>query len=179
MRGLSLFFALWAATGCSQTLEREAESDALREFAADAHLLDPNEKLQPSSALNAAKLATRYLSEGRLEEVALLSNAPKARFDRLREALQGWAPEDFRRAYGPFFDADSWIVGEVAQGPHHLIMWRRGDLGHIAGYLLVEIGGKYFLDDVPSPERSRLRRILESFRARVGEHPPGEPRQEP
>jgi hypothetical protein len=156
--------------GCAGTLEPEFATDELRKYAVDAHLLDPREPLEPTSALATAKLAVHYLAQGKLEEVALLSNAPKARYERLRDALGDWKPEDFKRAYEPFFDADSWIVGEVAQGPHHLIMWRRGDIGHIAGYLLVEIDGKYFLDDVPSPERSRLRRVLQSFRA--GEEAP-------
>lgn len=154
--------------GCAATLGPEFASEELRKYPANAHLLDPRETLEPTSALATAKLAVRYLSEGRLEEVAVLSNAPKARYERLREALGNWTPEDFRRAYTPFFAADSWIVGEVAQGPRHLIMWRRGDIGYISGYLLVEIDGRYFLDDVPSPERSRLRRVLQSFRASEG-----------
>jgi hypothetical protein len=161
--------------GCAQL--PQIDSDALLRHAPNAHLLDPRQALQPNSALNTAKLAVRYLSEGKLEEVALLSNAPKARFERLREALNGWAPEDFRRTYGPFFSEDSWIVGELADGPHHLIVWRRGDIGDVVGYLLVEIDGRYFLDDVPSPQRSRLRRALESLRA--GEGPPGDSREQP
>ena len=45
---------------------------ALRLHPADAHLFDANAVLQPRSALNTAKLVTRYLSEGRIEDASLL-----------------------------------------------------------------------------------------------------------
>ena len=137
---------------------------ALRAHPADAHLLDARTDLGPSSALNTAKLVTRYLSEGRIEDASLLSNSPKARYARLRESFEGWSEADFRRAYGRYFAPENRIVGEVSIDGHRLLMWHLKDTDHLAAFFLVEIEGRLLLDDVPNQTRSSLRRVLEAYR---------------
>jgi hypothetical protein len=133
--------------------------------APDAHRLDPNADLAPKDALSAAKLVTRHLAAGRVEEVSLLSNAPKARFERLREGFAGWSQDDFARAFGRYFAPENRIAGEAAIGPHRLLMWYLKDSDYLTGYFFVEVDGKLLLDDVPSETRTRLRRVLEAHRA--------------
>ncbi|MGH9576076.1 MAG: hypothetical protein ACRD3R_01475, partial [Terriglobales bacterium] len=57
----------------------------LHSHPADAHLLRPAAELAPTSALNSAKLLNLHLSTGDIEEAALLSNAPRRRFEVLQE----------------------------------------------------------------------------------------------
>ena len=137
----------------------------IRMHARDAHRFDASAPLAPTSALNTAKLITRHLAEGRLEDAALLSNSPKARFARLRESFEGWSEGDFRRTYGRYFAPENRIVGEVAIDAHRLLMWYLSDTNHLTGFFLVEIDGKLLLDDVPNQARSELRRVLEAYRS--------------
>ena len=137
----------------------------LRMHPADAHLLDASAALQPPSALNTAKLVTRYLAEGRIEDASLLSNAPKARYARLRESFEGWKEADFRRAYGRYFDPDNRIVGEVSIESHRLLIWHLRDTDYLAAFFLVDIEGRLLIDDVPNETRVNLRRVLEAYRA--------------
>jgi len=139
-------------------------SYTLLEHPANAHLLDANAQLEPTSALNTAKLVVRLLSQGRVEDAALLSNAPKARYARLQESFERWGPEDFERAYARYFAPENRIVGEAAIGPHRLIMWYLKDTDQLTGLFLVDIEGRLLIDDVPSAERSSLRRVLEAHR---------------
>lgn len=136
----------------------------LSTHAADAHLLDADAALQPRSALNTAKLVTRYLAEGRIEDASLLSNAPKARYARLRESFEGWSDADFRRAYGRYFDAGNRIVAEVAIDGHRLLIWHLKDTDYLAAFFLVEIEDRLLLDDVPNETRANLRRVLQAYR---------------
>ena len=138
---------------------------ALRIHPEGAHLFDASAQLAPTSALNTAKLLTRYLAEGRIEDAALLSNAPKARFERLRESFEGWSDGDFKRTYGRYFAPENRIVGEVSIDAHRLVMWYLNDADHLTGFFLVEIDGKTLLDDVPSAARATLRRVLDAYRA--------------
>lgn len=138
---------------------------ALRMHPADAHRLDAGARLAPTSAINTAKLLTRYLAEGRLEDAALLSNSPKARFARLRESFEGWSEGDFKRAYGRYFAPENRIVGEVAIDAHRLLMWYLSDTDYVTGFFLVEIDGKLLLDDVPNRTRANLQRVLEAYRS--------------
>lgn len=137
---------------------------ALRLYPADAHLLDPKTVLQPRSVLDTAKLVTRYLSEGRVEDASLLSNAPKARYARLRESFEGWSESDFQRAYGRYFDPENRIVGEIAIDRHHLLIWYLRDTDYLAGFFLVDIEGRLLIDDVPNETRNNLRRVLQAYR---------------
>jgi hypothetical protein len=136
----------------------------LRTFPEGANRIGDREHLEPTSALGTAKLVTLYLAEGNLEEASLLSNAPKARYARLRESLAGWEGADFERAYGRYFAPENRIVGEATIGRHRLLMWYLKDTDYLTAYYLVEVEGKLFLDDVPSESRARLRQVLEAYR---------------
>lgn len=172
-RGLTPFFLLlsFALAGRAEeprVLELESGervSYSLRTYPADAHLLDPGAQIAPTSALNTAKLVTRYLAEGRIEEASLLSNAPKARYERLRESLAGWSGDEFERTYARYFAPENRILGEAAIGAHRLLMWYLKDTDYVTGYFLVEIDGKLLLDDVPNETRASLRRVLEAYRS--------------
>jgi len=137
----------------------------LRMHPADAHVLDASAAPQPRSALNTAKLVTRYLAEGRIEDASLLSNAPKARYARLRESFEGWSELDFRRAYARYFDPGNRIVGEVSIDGHRLLIWHLRDTDYLAAFFLVEIEDRLLIDDVPNATRANLRRVLEAYRA--------------
>jgi hypothetical protein len=137
----------------------------LRTHPEGAHRIGDGEQLAPSSALGAAKLVTLHLSEGNLEEAALLSNAPKARYARLRERLEGWGAADFERAYARYFDPQNRIVGEAAIGVHRLLMWYLKDTDYLTGYFFVEVDGRLLLDDIPNETRARLRRVLDAYRS--------------
>jgi hypothetical protein len=171
--GPTLLFLLLAVASThvraqeQRTLELEngeRVSYALRLYPADAHLFDANTVLQPRSALNTAKLVTRYLSEGRIEDASLLSNAPKARYARLRESFEGWSDADFKYAYGRYFDAENRIVGEIAIDNHRLLIWHLRDTDYLAAFFLVEIEGRLLIDDVPNETRASLRRVLQAYR---------------
>ena len=171
--GPSLFFLLLCCAYAQvraqeqRTLELEdggRVSYALLLYPANAHLMDGNAALQPSSALNTAKLVTRYLSEGRIEDASLLSNAPKARYARLRESFEGWSEADFKHAYGRYFDPENRIVGEIAIDSHRLLIWHLQDTDYLAAFFLVEIEGRLLIDDVPNETRANLRRVLQAYR---------------
>ena len=137
----------------------------LRTFAPDANLLETAAELAPTDPLSAAKLVTRHLAAGRLEEASLLSNAPKARFARLRESFTGWSEADFARAFGRYFAPGNRIVGDAAIGNHRLLMWYLKDTDHVTGYFFVEVDGRLLIDDVPSEARANLRRVLDAHRS--------------
>lgn len=137
----------------------------LRTFAPEAHRLDAAAELAPTDALSTAKLVTQHLAAGRIEEASLLSNAPKARFEVLREGFAGWSADDFARAFGRYFAPGNRIVGDAAIGNHRLLMWYLKDTDHLTGYFFVEVDGKLLLDDVPSATRANLRHVLEAHRA--------------
>jgi len=171
--GPSLFFLLMACApaqaGAEEHRVLELENGErirymLSTHAADAHLLDAETTLQPRSALNTAKMVTRYLAEGKIEDASLLSNAPKARFARLRESFEGWSDADFRRAYGRYFDTENRIVGEVAIDGHRLLIWHLKDTDYLAAFFLVEIEDRLLIDDVPNETRANLRRVLQAYR---------------
>jgi hypothetical protein len=170
--GPSLFFLLMAcaltqAAAEERVLELENGERiryVLSTHTTDAHLLDAQAVLQPRSALNTAKLVTRYLAEGKIEDASLLSNAPKARYARLRESFEGWSDADFRRAYGRYFDPENRIVGEVAIDGHRLLIWHLKDADYLAAFFLVEIEDRLLIDDVPNETRANLRRVLQAYR---------------
>ena len=171
--GASLFLLLIACAhapaGAEEHRVLELENGeriryVLSTHAADAHLLDTGAVLQPRSALDTAKLVTRYLAEGRVEDASLLSNAPKARYARLRESFEGWSDADFQRAYGRYFDAENRIVAEVAIDGHRLLIWHLRDTDYLAAFFLVDIEGRLLIDDVPNETRANLRRVLQAYR---------------
>jgi hypothetical protein len=140
----------------------------LRTHAPDAHLLDPAAELKPDSPLATAKLLNRYLVAGDLVEAAALSNAPKRRFEVFRDYRNSVGPDEFKRIFAQYFDPANRLLAEIAIGPHALLIWQMGEAteraGRLAGQYFKEIEGRWLMDDVSSPERSSLRRVLEAYR---------------
>lgn len=164
--------ALRAQDGEPRTLEVEGEGRIeyrLRTHPADAHVLTPAVALAPDSALNAAKLLNLHLSTGDLEEAAVLSTSPKRRFEVLQDYRQSVGAEAFKRVFAQYFDPANRLLAEVAIDKHRLLIWElRGAPGtpsHLAGQYFIEVDGRYLLNDVPSPARAQLRRVLEAYRA--------------
>jgi hypothetical protein len=174
--GLSPFIALlfaWPAVHAqseqARTLELEggkAIAFTVRLHPADAHLLAPTNELAPTSALNAAKLLNLHLSTGDIEEAALLSNAPRRRFEVLREYRESVGPDEFKRVFAQYLAPGNRLVAEIGIDRHRLLIWdlREGAM-RLAGQYFVEVDGRYLVDDVPNDARARLREVLEAYRA--------------
>ena len=171
--GTSLFFLVLLCASAQaraqeqRTLELENGEQVrylVRTHPADAHLFDANAVLTPDSALNTAKMVTRYLSEGRVEDASLLSNSPKARYARLRESFEGWKETDYQRAFGRYFAPDNRIVAEIAIDGHRLLIWYLKDTDHLAAFFLMDVEGRLLMDDVPNATRAHLRRVLQAYR---------------
>ena len=75
----------------------------LRTHPPDAHLLKPTEGRAPTSALGTAMLLNLHLSAGDIEEAALLSNAPRRRYEVLHEYREAVGAEEFKRVSRSFF----------------------------------------------------------------------------
>jgi len=173
--GLSLFFCLLLPTAVHAQGE-EARTLALddgktiaymlRLHPADAHMLLPSAELAPTSALNTAKLLNLHLSTGDIEEAALLSNAPRRRFEVLREFRESVGAEEFKRVFAQYLAPGNRLIAEVAIDRHRLLIWDlREGATHFAGQYFVEVDGRYFVDDVPNDTRARLRAVLNAYRA--------------
>jgi len=163
---------LRAQDGEARTLQVEGEARIeyrLRAHPADAHVIALAVALAPDTALNAAKLLNLHLSAGNLEEAAVLSTSPKRRFEVLQEYRQSVGAEEFKRVFAQYIDPANRLLAEVVIDRHRLLIWElRGAAGapsHLAGQYFIEVDGKYLLNDVPSPARSQLRRVLEAYRA--------------
>lgn len=171
--GLLFAAVLHAQPEEARSLETEdgARIDyTLRIHPAGAHLLAPAADLSPTSALNAAKLLNLHLSTGDIEAAALLSNAPRRRFEVLREYRDSVGADEFKRVFAEYFDPENRLVAEIGIGKHRLLLWdlKAGVASTaLAGQYFVEIDGRYFIDDVPNDARARLRRILEAYRAGI------------
>lgn len=138
----------------------------LRKHAPDAHTLKPTDELAPTSALGTAKLLNLHLSDGDIEEAALLSNAPRRRFEVLREYRESVGVDEFKRVFAQYFVPENPLLAEFVIGKHSLLIWDLKDgASRIAGQYFVEIDGRYFLDDVPNDERTSLRWVLDAYRA--------------
>lgn len=164
-----------AQTEETRTLELEGGASVtytLRSHPADAHLLRPAAELAPSSALDSAKLLNLHLSTGDIEEAALLSNAPRRRFEVLREYRESVGEDEFKRVFAQYFFPENRLLAEIAIDGHRLLIWDlKGDAqsgaasSRVAGQYFVEIDGRYLIDDVPNDARTRLRWVLEAYRA--------------
>ena len=122
---------------------------------------DPRESAQP-----VAEQLLRHLAAGRIEDAALLSNAPKRRYETLRDYMARVGEDEFKRVYMQYFFPENRVVAEIAVGPRRLIIWDLGEAGHqLAGQFYVDVDGKFLMDDVPSAERSQLRSILNAYRS--------------
>jgi len=166
-------FVLLASATLAQAqplAERAVEIDgetlpySIRAFAPGAHLVDPAEKIEPTSALNTARLLNQYLTAGKVEDAALLSNAPRRRFEVLREYEGEVGQASFKQVYAQYFLPQNRLAAEVVVGRHSLLVWHLVEGDRYAGQYYVEVEGKVYMDDVPSAARTRLRRILEAIR---------------
>jgi hypothetical protein len=157
-----------AAQGVEErSLEIEGETlrYTLRTHPADAHRFDPAARTSPGNALDTAKLLNQHLTAGRLEDAALLSNAPKRRYAVLQDYQQEVGEEEFRRVFAQYFYPENRIAAEIAIGAHTLLIWHLAQTDRYAGLFFMEIEGRTLMDDVPSETRSQLRRLLEAYRS--------------
>jgi hypothetical protein len=138
---------------------------SIRTFAPGAHLPDAETQLEPTSALNTARLLNQYLTAGKVEDAAMLSTAPRRRFEVLRDYKSAVGEEDFRQVYSRYFEPGHRLVAEVVMGAHSLLVWRLPGNDRYAGQYYRQVEGKVLMDDAPSEARLRLRRILEAIRA--------------
>ncbi len=171
MRGFAALLVLLAAAAHAQPFaERTIDLDgdtlqfAIRAFPPDALLADPAAVPEPTSALNTAKLLGRFLSSGASEDAAMLSNAPRRRFEILRDYQAAVGDEGFRQVFAEFFDPGNRLAAELAIGEHSLLVWHLRAANRYAGQYYVRVEGKVFVDDVPNPVRANLRRLLEAIR---------------
>jgi hypothetical protein len=119
------------------------------------------------SARPAALGILKHLAAGELEAAAALSNAPQRRLEVLRGFRDAVGEATFKQLFARYFAPENRIVLEAAIGPHRLLVWELGEAGHqLVGQYFVEVGGAFLMDDVPSAERRRLQRVLESQRLR-------------
>lgn len=169
---LAFLAALSLSTAQAQSEEtRTLELDGgakvtytLRLHPAGAHVApgDPT----PTSALNTAKLLSQHLAAGNLTEAALLSNAPRRRFEVLRDFHESVGADEFKRVFAQYLSGENRLLAEIAIDKHRLLVWdlRQGTT-RVAGQYFVEIEGRYLIDDVPNDVRTRLRWVLEAYRA--------------
>lgn len=169
---LAVFFfsaALHAQPEETRTLELDGGGRVtytLRTHPADAHAARPAGELAPTSALDSAKLLNLHLSSGDIEEAALLSNAPRRRFEVLRDYRESVGAEEFKRVFAQYFYPENRLLAEIGIGRHRLLIWDlKEGANRIAGQYFVEIEGRYLVDDVPNDARTSLRWVLEAYRA--------------
>ena len=118
------------------------------------------------SARPTAEKLLRHLAEGDIESAALLSSAPKRRFEELAKYRAAVGEAEFKRVYARYFVPANRLVAEVAVGAHRLLVWELGEAQRrLAGQFYVEIDGRFLLDDVPSETRQQLRQVLNAYRA--------------
>ena len=168
---LALAAVMVASHAAAQGLEeRSFEIDGatlrytLRSHPADAHRLVPAAQLSPVSALDTAKLLNQYLTAGRLEDAALLSNAPKRRYAVLQDYQREVGEEAFQRVFEEYFYPENRLAAEIAIGEHTLLIWHLAQTDRYAGLYFMHIEGRALIDDVPSETRSQLRGLLEAWR---------------
>jgi hypothetical protein len=118
---------------------------------------------QSRSARSTASEILRHLAEGSIEKAAALSNAPQRRFEVLRDYRASVGEEEFKRVFTQYLN--SRVVEEIAIGPRRLLIWDLAEASHhLAGQYYVEVEGRFVMDDVPSAERAKLTRVLQSYR---------------
>jgi hypothetical protein len=154
--GLLLLAAVGLALGEERTLQLPSgETIAYSVIQGDA-----------SSARDTAYNILRHLAQGDIESAALISNAPRRRFEVLRDYRERVGHEEFRRVFSQYFVPENRVVAELARGPRRLVIWDLGQAAHhLAGQYFVEIDGRFVIDDVPNEERAKLQRILNAYRS--------------
>lgn len=174
---LGVMLLAWGAhaqTDEVRTLNREDGTSityTLRTYPADAHLLRPDAKPVPTSALDSAKLIIMYLSDGDIEQAALLSNSPRRRYEELTTFRKTHGDEQFKRVFADYFDPKNSVAAEIVVDDRSLLIWRLVNTTrpgappfHYAGQFFVQVDGTYLIDDVPNEQRTRLRWVLEAYR---------------
>ena len=125
-------------------------------------LIEPGSQ---SSAQPAALELLRHLAAGDIEAAAKMSNAPQRRFEVLRDFRRAVGDDEFKRLFGRYFAPENRIHAEAAIGKRRLLVWDLGEAGNqLAGQYYVEADGKFVMDDMPNPERSKLQQVLEAYR---------------
>ncbi len=166
--------SLHAQSDATRTLELDGGGRVtytLRAHPADAHAVRPKGELAPTSALDAAKLLNLHLSAGDIEEAALLSNAPRRRFEVLRDYRAAVGEEEFKRVFAQYFYPQNRLLAEIGIGKHRLLIWDLQEgANRIAGQYFVEVEGRYLVDDVPNDARTSLRWVLEAYRSGKLQH---------
>jgi hypothetical protein len=133
-----------------------------RELPAYREVVDPAESARPT-----AERILKHLSTGDIDAAAALSNAPERRAQVLREYRDSVGEVEFRRIFTQY--ASRPVAREIAVGKRRVVMW---DLdGPLGAQYFVRAGERFVLDDVPSEERSDLRRLLNSFRQEARRRP--------
>ena len=167
--GICVASASYSQTENARTLEVSGGASigyTLRTHPADAHLARPVTELAPTSALDTAKLLNLHLSAGDILEAAVLSNAPRRRFEVLRDYRESVGEEEFKKVFSQYLSPRNRLIAEIAIGQHRLLIWDLKDgAARIAGQYFVEIEGRYLVDDVPNDTRTSLRWVLEAYRA--------------
>jgi hypothetical protein len=134
------------------------------------HAQEPEHRLiEPGaagSALATARALLGHLAAGKIEQAAALSNAPQRRYEVLRDYRASVGQEEFKRVFAQYLRPENRVIAEFALGPRRLLIWELGDARrHLAGQYYVEVNdGVFLMDDLPSDERSKLQRVLETYR---------------
>ncbi|HEY6821706.1 MAG TPA: hypothetical protein VI321_06780 [Burkholderiales bacterium] len=120
---------------------------------------------EADSARPTALRILRFLADGNIEDAALLSNAPKRRFEVLQDYRARVGDEEFKRVYAQYFFPENHVVAELAVDARRLVIWDLGEAGHrLSAQYFVAVDGRFLMDDVPSAERAKMRRLLELYR---------------
>ena len=108
----------------------------------------------------------KHLASGELESAAALSNAPQRRLEVLRAYRARVGEAQFRQLFGRYFAPENRILMEAAIGERRLVVWELAEAGgRLAGQYFVAVDGRFRVDDVPSPERAKLQRVLAQLRS--------------
>lgn len=118
------------------------------------------------SARRAAERLLRHLAAGEIEDAALLSTAPRRRYEELARYLVSVGEREFKGVFERYLAAGA-PLAEIAIDRHRLLIWdlAENDAQRFAGQYFVEIDGRFLLDDVPNGIRGSLRKILEGYRS--------------
>jgi hypothetical protein len=126
------------------------------------------EVLEPGAESRSARAAAgeilRHLADGSIEKAAALSNAPKRRYEVLRDYRGSVGDAEFKRVFAQY--RRSRVVDEIAIGDRRLLIWDLAEATQheLAGQYYVEVDGRFLMDDAPGKERAALTRVLQSYR---------------
>lgn len=145
--GVRALFVFALLAGCAGTPSRE--------LPAYRQVIDTAESAQPT-----AQLVLQHLAAGDIDAAAALSNAPERRAQVLRDYRASVGEAEFRRVFAEY--AKRPVVREIALGDRRLVMWQLDS--ELGAQYFVRAGDRFLLDDVPSAERTQLRRVLLAYR---------------